>query len=58
MIQSFNIKDEQTEQLIQRINQLEQYIDYLTTRITTLEADYSSLAESFATFRDHLRNIC
>lgn len=58
MIHSFDVTDSQVDQLMQRIHQLEEYVEYLTTRINTLQADYSQLAESFTTFRDHLRNIC
>lgn len=58
MIHSFDVADGQVEQLIQRIDQLEGYVKILTIQVTTLQADYNSLAESFTTFKDHLRNIC
>lgn len=58
MIHSFDVTDSQVDQLMQRIHQLEEYVDYLNTQIDTLQADYNSLAESFTTFRGHLRHIC
>ena len=58
MIHSFDVADSQVDQLMQRINQLEGYVGYLQTQIATLQADYNSLAESFTTFKDRLRNIC